>query len=291
MSKKIYSLITDQIIDNLERGITWHQGWFSHLNPVTGTEYQGVNKLLLGLDCLTFKYNNPLWLTWNQVKKEGLKVKKGSKSSMVIYFTTIEVEDKPTDDYDDDNPPTKTIPIIRYYRVFNLDCIEGDPDKIDGLVNKYQVSLSATAQDTIKRLENLIPAMGYKIQRSYKASCNYKTKTINIPAVFKNENEHVLTIAHEIIHATAPFTERKPKIEDLNSYSFEELVAEIGACFLASKLGYKIQNITNSSAYVKSWVKYLKENPKTTIYKAASQAEKAVNFLVNLEKKHAAQAA
>ncbi len=283
MSKKIYSMITDQIIENLNKGISWHQGWFSHLNPITKTEYQGVNKLLLGLDCIAFNYNNPIWLTWNQVKKEGLRVKKGSKSSLVVYFTTKEIiiEDK---DKSNDKPTVKTIPVIRYYRVFNLNCIEGETHKIEKLINKHQASLSATAKETIKRLESLISLMGYKMQRSYNASCNYKTKTINIPSVFKSESEHLLTIAHEIIHATAPFTERKPKIEDLSSYSFEELVAEIGACFLASKLGYKLQNVTNSAAYIKGWTKYLKENPKNTIYKAASQAEKAINFLIQLEK-------
>jgi len=281
MSKKVYSLLTDQIISNLDKGVSWQQGWFSHLNPITGTEYQGINKLMLALDALVLKYDSFLWLTWNQVKQQGLRVKKGSTSSIVTYFSTIEVE-KETEEGEVE---TKEIPLIRYYRVFNLSCLEGDKDKIEALKKKRSVSLSATAKDTLARLRNIVTLLGYTLQEHLEASCNFKTKTIKMPAVFKSESEQVLTLAHEIIHATAPALKRKPKQEDLKTYSFEELVAEIGACFLASKLGYQLKDTTNSAAYLKSWSKFLKESPKTTIYRAASQAEKAVEYIIKLEAK------
>ena len=66
------------------------------------------------------------------------------------------------------------------------------------------------------------------------------------------------------------------------TYSFEELIAEIGACFLRTKCGIETKSLHNSVAYINSWIKVL-ENDKTFIFKAASDAQKAFNFILNKE--------
>jgi antirestriction protein ArdC len=64
------------------------------------------------------------------------------------------------------------------------------------------------------------------------------------------------------------------------TYSFEELIAEIGACFLRAKCGIEIKSLDNSVAYINSWIKVL-EHDKTFIFKAASETQKAFIYILN----------
>jgi antirestriction protein ArdC len=61
-------------------------------------------------------------------------------------------------------------------------------------------------------------------------------------------------------------------------YSKEELVAEIGACFLSNMCGISAI-MDNTAAYIQGWVKALANDPRM-IVSAAGHAEKAVGFLI-----------
>ena len=62
-------------------------------------------------------------------------------------------------------------------------------------------------------------------------------------------------------------------------YAQGELIAEMGACFLMAELGLATtSDLTNHAAYLKHWLKGM-EDPKF-IFQAASQANKAVEFLM-----------
>jgi len=60
-------------------------------------------------------------------------------------------------------------------------------------------------------------------------------------------------------------------------YAFEELVAELGASFIAAEWGlsYKLEN---HAAYISSWLKALKNDP-AYIVEASKLASKAVKFI------------
>ena len=63
-------------------------------------------------------------------------------------------------------------------------------------------------------------------------------------------------------------------------YSKEELVAEIGAASLLSYVGIETpKSFRNSTAYIQSWLKVLR-NDSRFIVSAASRAEKAVNLIL-----------
>lgn len=69
------------------------------------------------------------------------------------------------------------------------------------------------------------------------------------------------------------------------SYSKEELVAEIGACGILHELGMETaKSFRNNAAYVQSWLKALK-NDKKLIISATSRAEKAIRLILNIEDK------
>jgi antirestriction protein ArdC len=73
------------------------------------------------------------------------------------------------------------------------------------------------------------------------------------------------------------------KIED-KSYALGELVAEIGSCYVAEHIGVPVENPTDdqSAAYLKSWLKALKDDPKF-IFLASRWASKAADMLLGEE--------
>lgn len=71
--------------------------------------------------------------------------------------------------------------------------------------------------------------------------------------------------------------------KDISVRATEELVAEIGAATSLMMLGIDTdKSLTNSAAYVKSWLRYLKDDPKMVV-SAAGKAEKAVDLIWNIK--------
>jgi antirestriction protein ArdC len=65
-------------------------------------------------------------------------------------------------------------------------------------------------------------------------------------------------------------------------YSKEELVAECGAAFLCGHAGIEQKVLENSAAYVRGWLKALK-NDKKMLVMAAAQAQKASDYILNIK--------
>lgn len=108
--------------------------------------------------------------------------------------------------------------------------------------------------------------------------------------LFKSDEEFFTTEFHELIHATGHQKRLNRKgIQEVNfgseTYSKEELIAEIGACFLSNMCGMS-NTFDNSAAYVQGWLKMLKNDPRMVV-NAAGHAEKAVNFLLGQNDSHA----
>ena len=69
---------------------------------------------------------SPYWLTFNQVQQFGGRVKKGAKSELVIFWKFFDSQ-KEAGDAQSGNERTskRRPPILRYYRVFNVEQTEG----------------------------------------------------------------------------------------------------------------------------------------------------------------------
>ena len=65
-------------------------------------------------------------------------------------------------------------------------------------------------------------------------------------------------------------------------YSIEELTAEIGACYLMSYASILISDITNTAAYIRTWLTKLRNDKRFIVY-ASAQAQRAADFILNLE--------
>ena len=70
-----------------------------------------------------------------------------------------------------------------------------------------------------------------------------------------------------------------PSAFNKHAYSFEELIAECGAALLCAQGGISAVTFDNSAAYIASWIKALKDDPKM-IVNASGQAAKAADFVL-----------
>jgi len=135
----------------------------------------------------------------------------------------------------------------------------------------------------IESCENLISKQSDIDHMGNIAAYNIKTHKIIMPAKesFSSVQAYYKTLFHEMIHREAKeLGEELQGSMDKESYSKEELIAEIGANFLANFCGLDIEEtLSNSKAYVQSWIKQLESNPQLII-SASSKAQKRFDSIL-----------
>jgi len=269
----LYQEVTNRIMEQLENGIIpWEKPWINAGNAVshaTGKPYSLLNQMLLG--------RPGEYVTFNQCQQEGGKVRKGEKSSMVVFWKWIEEKDPDTEE-------VKQIPFLRYFNVFHI-------DQCEGLTAKHTQELPNTvAADRAAEaiIAGYIQKSGVRLHHEQGDRAFYRpaTDSITLPllAQFKQVAEYYSTAFHEMVHSTGHKT-RLDRLEKTaffgsEAYSKEELIAEIGAATLVNHAGLETsRSFRNSTAYVQNWLQMLK-NDKRFIVSAAGKAEKAVNLIL-----------
>ena len=291
--KDLYQEITDGIIAELEQGICrWVRPWDKQSQPFslpcsgkTGKDYNGINIVML-MGASTF-FNTQSWLTYKQAEELGGNVKKGEKSTPLVFFKQLEIEK----DKGGSDPELVKIPMLRQYRVFNVEqCENIEADKIKGFIPERPEAPQNVASD-------LASAVGCEVLTgSTKAANADFFDRVIIPAFgdFKSADHFAATLFHELIHWTgSPLRLNRTKgnrdsiIKE--NYAFEELVAELGAAFLCAKFGIANEELQHAD-YIGSWLKLLKDD-KRAIHKASAAAQKAVNYILELADSQAQKAA
>jgi antirestriction protein ArdC len=101
---------------------------------------------------------------------------------------------------------------------------------------------------------------------------------------FRDTASYFAVRAHETVHWTAPAHRVN---RDLSRYSKdrserarEELIAELGSCFLCADLGIspELEPRPDHASYLASWLDVL-SNEKRFIFAAAAHAQRAVAYL------------
>lgn len=284
--KSVYEIVTERILEKLEQGtVPWHRPWAGGRCPknlVSGKEYRGVNVWLLGSQ----DYQSPFWVSFRQAKQLGGTVRKGERGTPCIFWKFLA---RDTEDPKTGETTTKQIPLIRYYSVFNV-------EQCDGISH----SRLETQQDEhapfnpIETAEAIVA--GYpdppSISDDGGGSAYYRpsTDSIHMPReTFESEGHFYSTLFHEMTHSTGHESRlgrpgvTNPTRYGTHEYSQEELVAEMGAAFLLAEAGIDSDSLTdNSAAYVASWLKALKNDPKLVVL-AGAQAQKAVDHITGRE--------
>lgn len=277
----IYQKITDMILEKLAQGVVpWQKTWNTPYpkNFVSNIEYKGINILLLGMQ----NYESNYWLTFKQCKDLGGSIKKGERSTIVVFWKPIvRINNHALDE------STADIHfLLRYYQVFNIDqCELPDEVKLKRATASNNLKL-VSAEEIIANYRNPpdietnnnIPSPRY-LPRADKV----EIQSINS---FTNSENYYACLFHELIHSTGAKhrLSRRGIIGEISfgseNYSKEELIAEIGAGFLCNVAGIE-KTIDNHAAYVNSWLSVLKNDNRMVII-AASQAQKATEHILNI---------
>jgi len=270
MTRDLQREITDEIISAMENGCApWSPDWkgSTRLDLPTranGELYRGINVLVLWASAAKKGYGANRWMTYKQAAELGGQVRRGERGTTVVKYGTFKRENAEGD--------TETGRYLRRYAVFNVQQIDCLPE---GLAHDPAAQIDTGAR-SIPELEQFYNSIGATIridgsQPRYVPSQD----AIYMPLVQQFETAHGFygTLAHELTH----WTGHKRRLDRLNTtnkegYAFEELVAELGACFLTTQAG-GVRNTESSAAYIQSWLQALR-NDKKYIFRAAAKAQR-----------------
>ena len=290
MRTDVYQKITDQIVVALESGVRpWHQPWKAEhsagriTRPLrgNGVPYNGINVLMLWSAAIEKGYAAPIWMTFKQAIELKACVRKGEHGSLVVYADKIirtETDSKTGEEAE------HAIPFMKGYTVFNVEQIDGLPEHYYGKPEAHPDSVQRIAH-----AEAFFAATGANIVHGGSRACYVpSTDNIHMPCIdfFRDAESYYATLAHETTHWT-----KHPKRLDREfgrkrfgdeGYAMEELVAELGAAFLAADLALTPEVRDDHAAYIASWIKVLKDD-KRAIFTAASHAQRAADFLNGMQ--------
>lgn len=278
----VYTIVTNRIIELLEAGcVPWQQPWQSGqppMNLLSKNPYRGINLLLLN----ALGYEQPYYLTWKQVNELGATVKKGERSRFVVFWQKKEKSDEAIEQ--SGNTSKKTV--LRYYSVFNIEqCLDIPAHLIPELPPLQEVEPIERCVEVVSRM-HYPPKIIFKGNEAYYAP-HEDVITIPKQKSFTTAESFYHTLFHELVHSTGHPSrlDRKeittPESFASESYSIEELTAEIGASFLNAHTGITQATIHNSAAYIASWLKVLRGDKRFVVF-ASSRAQRAVDFILNV---------
>ena len=297
MKKDIYTIITEQVIKGLEKtGLNWFKSWSAKdnlaINHVTGKAYTGINQMLLGFDIVDNNYTTGEFMTFKQAQKLGGKVKKGSVSHIVVFWNisyyildgTKRVYFKKLEDVPAGEKAQKSMS-PRFYKVFNLDSIEGISPKHDiAKVKEGTIFEPIERADEVYKNMRKKPSLAHGGNRAFYRPLSH---SIQMPSqeTFTTPDDYYKVFFHELTHSTGHESILNRGLVgshgNKTKYSKEELVAEMGALFLCGILDLNPKDSNdNSQAYINGWIKYLKNHPKE-ILSASSKSRKAIEYILN----------
>lgn len=281
MSKSVYEMVTDRIIEQLESGvIPWQKPWTGvrsgAFNRISKKPYSLLNQMLLKFD--------GEYATFKQWADLGGHVRKGEKSEIVCFWKIQPVEEE----QEDGTKIVKQIPLLRYYNVFHISQVDGvEPLQEEELNNDIE---------PIEKAENVLhdywtrENITIKHMAGNRAYYSPTHDMICLPLFeqFTDASEYYSTAYHESVHSTMKKNrcnraeDRKGKNVAFGSqdYSKEELIAEIGSATILNIIGVETKgSFTNSAAYIQNWLSVLRNDIKF-IVSASSKTEKAVKYIL-----------
>ncbi len=277
--KDIYSEVTNRIVAALEQGTPpwvcpWRQGSALPNNLATGKAYRGINVLILAIEAMSRNFTDNRWLTFRQANALGARIRQGEHGTAIVFYRMHEISEAGVV-FDAESAEVRRIPLLKTYFVFNVDQLNGLPDRF--------VLPPLQPWQPLDVAEQLITQTGALIchggnQAFYRPSSD----TIQLPPMtsFAHADDYYATALHELTHWTGHSQRlnrllvQRPGVE---AYAFEELVAEIGAAFLCAHCG--LNGVVEHASYIETWLNALRRD-KRLIFVAAGAAQKAADFVM-----------
>jgi len=313
----VYKKITDIVIKGLEeKGLNWFKTWTNEYgqeieprNHKTGYIYKGINPFICYMDAIHKGFDHNEWVGYKQAMDMGNPVKKEEAKNyteLVIWYKMYYDKDQEkwlywnqiknliaSMDSQEVNERflERMFPKAQY--VYNIAQLQGDvkPKFLPKLPTKKEEKFTP-----IQKAEKVYQEMPQRPTLKHGGKRAYYSPSAHHVQMPMKENfnasgklveaDYYKTLFHELMHSSGheELLNRKTLTGVASfgdkTYSQEELVAEIGAMMMVSKLNLKpSDNLTNSKAYINGWVRHLKDHKKEVIF-ACSQAQKGVQFIL-----------
>lgn len=287
--------LAEELIKRVEQGTaSWQKPWDpsmgddTPINAITGKPYRGVNRELLS----TFGPSNGdgRYCTYKQAEAQGWQVRKGEHGFPIEKWSTYEkqVVNKETGEVTNEQKMG-----VRYYTVFHTSQIDGIPPLERPTVER-QI-------EPDKRIDNMLVSMGVSQDNGgNRAFYRVSPDHIRMPPVsaFPTAGDYDTVRLHEASHATGhPSRLNRDLSGQFGSptYAKEELRAEISAAMTSRVMGIafdpdqvkateqsRVEGVTNSAAYLASWLRSLPEKDRTKeLMSAISDAQKISDHLLS----------
>lgn len=285
--RDIHSDITNQLIAAIEPDpglpqMPWRRNsgkpLFLPENALTKKPYNGINIVSLWVAAETRGYSAPIWGTYRQWAELGCQVRKGEKSSLVVFYKEYETDPDP-DNSDDDGKRR----VARASYVFNVSQVDG-----------YILPDAPAPLGPIERIaaaDRFVTATGANIEHGGdRAFYRPSTDHIQMPPedlfcgtdTLSRSESYYAVLVHELTHwsgAKHRLSRDMGKRFGDAAYAAEELVAEIGSAFLCAELGItEGEPRADHAQYIAHWLTLMKDDNRA-IFAAAAKASEAVAYL------------
>lgn len=271
----IYQQVTDRIISLLERGtIPWRKSWSAGSgmprNLVSGKEYRGINIFILS----AMPFSSTYWLTYKQATDLGGHVRKGEKSTPVIFWKLL--------DKDDDKAPGK-IPLLKQYNLFSA-------EQCEGIEVPFDPAESVNPFTPIQKVEQIISGYKDRPEIHYggnKAFYRPSEDRVQMPHeyTFDRSEDFYQVLLHELSHSTGhKLRLARKEVMERNEfgsadYSTEEICAELCASMLCAVAGISNETVEMSASYIQGWLSVLRQDKKAVVV-AAARAQAAADWIL-----------
>jgi antirestriction protein ArdC len=281
----VYSRITAEIVAVIERGAgPYRAPWFHNgtdiarpTNLASGRRYRGINTLALWVAGLAAGYSEGLWGTYRQWQAAGAQVRKGERATTVVLWRQIEARQQGDDGADDDDDRGRMF--ARAFSVFNVAQVDG-----------YERPATPTLPDDerLANAEAFIANLGVKTVFGGAEACYLPASdTVFMPpfASFRDPASYYGVWLHENGHASGARHRLNRNLSGRfgsEAYAAEECCVEILSGLVLADLGIAHHPRPDHAAYIASWLKVLKDDPRA-IFTAASKAQQAADWMHALQ--------
>ena len=281
----------------------WEKPWFPKFSNsqnflprnLAGRTYQGGNSFLLLLISEENNYKTPVFLTFNQAKRDNISILKGA-NSFPVYYTLFCAYHRETDIKicleefkllsKEEQKKYRLVGINKAYSVFNLDQTNFS-EIYPEIWEKIKDSFTAIEKPDMYKnevLDTLLVAKNWvcpinlaQIDRAY-YSLTFDYITMPMKEQFIDGEAFYSTLLHEMAHSTGIESRLNRGRFNSNDYAREELVAELTAGLCSLFFGIAAGIREENAQYLKMWIKKMQEEPKYLI-SILSDSMRAVKFI------------
>lgn len=291
----VQSLLIKRLEDVIAMGddyaTRWVKSWqTSEPQNISGWKYNGYNReyfRLLGIN-YTITPKQLLYRNRKEFGKDESKYYKPNADAILYpVFKYGYKEFIYTEKDEDTGEEEKKVGArcwYKGYQVYDVKDIKGFPCP-KPVIRPQKEQDIPLAEAIIKAWSSIVP-----IKYGYDGGCfvGVKTKTLLHGVIHMPAKESCTSLAewycaifHEMVHSTGQFAKRDMSGKfGSQSYAREECTAEFGGVFFSELLGIGAKVFDNAVAYIRSWIKALKDDTKV-LYYASKKAEEAVGIIVD----------